>query len=215
MKPQPRSFAEGQRQVAFLDDASAELHKGRSRGWEIMTGELSAADPRRASRYWKANAHLALPDARISLWVDASITIVAPMSLARLAGLFLAERDVCVFSHHARHCIAEEAAACKALRLDAPEVIDAQLARYASEGFPDEELAELPVILRRHTPAVRALNEAWWAEILAGSHRDQLSFNYVAWKTGVRYEKFPLSLAVRNGLFVKLQRPQADRETSN
>jgi hypothetical protein len=43
------------------------------------------------------------------------------------------------------------------------------------------------VILRRHTPAVAAFNEAWWAEIQAGSRRDQVSFTYVAWKLGLRY----------------------------
>jgi hypothetical protein len=62
------------------------------------------------------------------------------------------------------------------------------------------------VILRRHTDAIRHLNEAWWNEIVRGSRRDQLSFNYVAWKLGLRYATFPLSLATGNGLFVKFQR---------
>ncbi len=214
LKPQPRDFAGQARQLAFLDRSTADFHGQRSRGWEVVAGEVPDTDPRRASRYWKANAHLALPQSGISLWVDASISIAAPMSLARLAGLFLAEHDICVFSHHARRSIAAEAQACKALQLDDPDVIYAQLARYATEGYPDEDLAELPVILRRHTPAIEALNESWWSEITRGSHRDQISFNYVAWKTGVQYERFPLSLAVRNGLFVKMQRVRANRETS-
>ena len=64
------------------------------------------------------------------------------------------------------------------------------------------------MILRRHTDAIRRLNEAWWNEIVRGSRRDQLSFNYVAWKLGLSYATFPLSLATGNGLFVKFQRQQ-------
>jgi len=35
------------------------------------------------------------------------------------------------------------------------------------------------------------LNEAWWREIEAGSVRDQLSFNYCAWRLGFAYRTFP------------------------
>lgn len=212
LKPQPRSFAAKTRQVAFLDRETAEFHGEHRRGWEVTVRDAHAAEPRRAARYWKANAHVALPEARVSLWVDASIAIVAPMNLQRLAGLFLKDHDICVFNHHARSSIAQEADACKMLGLDEPRLIDDQLAGYYADGFPDAQLAELPVILRRHTPAVQGLNEAWWSEIAAGSHRDQLSFNYVAWKTGVRYESFPMTLAVRNGLFVKFRRGSAEGE---
>lgn len=210
LKPQPRSFAAGARQVAFLDPQTADLHGKHRRGWEVTLRGMQITEPRRAARYWKTNAHLALPEARVSLWVDASIAIVAPMNLQRLAGLFLGDRDICVFHHHARNSIAEEAEACKRLGLDDAGLIDRQLAGYSAEGFPDRQLAELPVILRKHTPAVQALNEAWWSQIVAGSHRDQLSFNYVASKTGVRYDTFPMTLAVRNGLFVKFQRVDAE-----
>lgn len=81
------------------------------------------------------------------------------------------------------------------------------MARYRAEGLPEDAgLIEAPVILRRHTDAIRRLNESWWGEIVRASRRDQLSFNYVAWKLGLRYGTFPLSLASGNGLFVKFQR---------
>jgi hypothetical protein len=60
--------------------------------------------------------------------------------------------------------------------------------------------------LRRHTQAVRAFNEAWWTEIVRGSWRDQLSFDYISWKLGISYVNFPLSLHEGNGLFRKFQR---------
>ena len=76
--------------------------------------------------------------------------------------------------------------------------------RYASEGFPrGAGLAEACVILRRHTAAVEAFGEAWWHEIRTGSHRDQLSFDYVAWKLGMRYATFPLPVESANGIAIK------------
>jgi hypothetical protein len=56
-------------------------------------------------------------------------------------------------------------------------------------------------MLRRHTPAVNAFNEAWWDEIARGSKRDQLSFPYVARKVGLRYGTFPGTL-LDNPLFL-------------
>lgn len=207
LKPQPAEAVSGIEQVAILDQATAENYRSRSRGWRISVVAPSSDDPHRAARFAKINAHLALPDSDYSLWVDASIGIVSPFPLGRLVDLFLQDCDICLFRHYARGSIYEEAEACKAYGLDQPDVIDAQMARYRAEGLPEDAgLIEAPVILRRHTDAIRRLNESWWGEIVRGSRRDQLSFNYVAWKLGLRYGTFPLSLASGNGLFVKFQR---------
>jgi len=207
LKPQLPSAVGGSPLVAFLDDATAREHDGRLRGWQSGPARFPDIGARRASRYFKANAHLALPQRPYSLWIDATVSLVAPFSAARLAEMFLSDCDLCVFRHHARHSIYEEAETCKALGLDAPETIDLQIDRYRREGLPDDTgLAELPIILRRHGKTVEAFNEAWWAEIVNGSWRDQLSFNYVAWKMGLRYATFPLSLVIQNGLFLKFRR---------
>lgn len=207
LKPQLPSAVGGSPLVAFLDDATAGEHDGRLRGWQSVPGRFPDIGAKRASRFFKANSHLALPQSQFSLWIDASVSLVAPFGATRLAEMFLRECDLCVFRHHARQSVREEADTCKALGLDTPEIIDDQIDRYRREGFPDDTgLAELPIILRRHSKTVEAFNEAWWAEIVNGSWRDQLSFNYVAWKTGLRYATFPLSLVIQNGLFVKFRR---------
>jgi hypothetical protein len=207
LKPQPPQAIESSELLAFLDPDTAAACAGHSRGWRIAAFDPPAGDGHRGARYPKINAHLVLPDAEYSLWIDASIGIVCPFPLRRLVELFLGDCDLCVFRHYARRSIYEEAEACIAYGLDRPEIIEAQMARYRSEGLPATTgLIEAPVLLRRHTKAIRALNEAWWAEIVQGSRRDQLSFNYVAWKLGLRYETFPLSLATANGLFVKFAR---------
>ncbi len=207
LKPQPLEMLQGCGQVAFLDAPTQEAHAGRYRGWEIRRLETRAGDPHRAVRFAKINAHRVLPQAQYSLWIDASIGIVCPFPLPRLAGLFLRDTDLCVFRHHVRHSIYEEATACLAAALDDPATIDAQISRYRKEGLPEDSgLIEAPILLRRHTPQMRNLNEAWWAEVARGSRRDQLSLNYVAWKLRVPYAHFPLTLAAANGLFVKFRR---------
>jgi hypothetical protein len=207
LKPQPSAATEGCDQVAFLDPASAATYRGQSRGWRIAPLNAPLTDAHRAARFPKINAHLALPEAEYSLWIDASIGIVSPFPLRHLVELFLGDCDLCLFRHYARGSVYEEAEACKAYGLDRPGVIDAQMARYIADGLPATTgLAEAPILLRRHSPAIQTFNAAWWEEIVHGSRRDQLSLNYAAWKVGLRYATFPLSLAVGNGLFVKFIR---------
>ena len=140
------------------------------RGWQLAPANVPGIDDRRASRYHKINSHLALPESSYSLWIDASVSIVAPYPVNRLADKFLGECDICVFRHSVRRSIYEEAEVCKQLGLDRTETVDSQVGRYRREGLPpDTGLAELPVILRRHSSAMRAFNEAWWSEILSAS----------------------------------------------
>jgi len=109
-----------------------------------------------------------------------------------LAESFLSGADIAVFAHAERYCLYQEAAHCIHRHKDDPEVIRRQVSRYTQEGVPaNYGLAECSILLRRHTKQVREFNELWWNEILAGSVRDQISFPYVAWKTGIKVNYIP------------------------
>ncbi len=100
---------------------------------------------------------------------------------------------------------AEEAEICRSRGLDAARVIDRQTTHYRREGFPaGYGLNEAPVILRRHADAVKDFDRQWWQEICQGSRRDQLSRNYVLWKTGLPIAEFPLPIQDDNGLDAKV-----------
>ena len=64
-----------------------------------------------------------------------------------------------------------------------------QVNRYAEENYPQNNgLATNPILLRKHNdPKVIKTMEDWWTEIKYGSKRDQLSFNYVAWKNNFKF----------------------------
>ncbi len=188
LKPQPP--VEDAHLIAFLDAPAT------CPGWTIRPACSASPDPVRNARNHKVLLHRWLPDATYSLWIDGSILFKPDISLTTLTDLYLKDTDLAVFPHRTRSCIYEESLACIAQQKDDPSLIERQMARLRAEGYPPSNgLAETSVVLRRHTPAMAAFSELWWDEIVRGSRRDQLSFDYAAWKTGLRYTRFPGTLA--------------------
>ena len=73
------------------------------------------------------------------------------------------------------------------LGLDTSESVSGVIDLYRREHFPqDFGLVESNFILRKHNelPLVKFANE-WWAHVRDFSRRDQLSFNYVLWRTPI------------------------------
>lgn len=86
--------------------------------------------------------------------------------------------------HRERTGIYEESELCIRFRFDYIDVIEKQMEMIRAEGFPDDnELIEGAVLIRKHNcEDVKQVMEAWLDVVEHGSRRDQLSFNYVAWK---------------------------------
>jgi hypothetical protein len=123
-------------------------------------------------------------------------------SIEKLVQLYLSDCDLALFEHSERHCIFEEANVCINRRLDNPEIIRKQINRYHQEGYPaNAGLGECTILLRRHTPEIIEFNECWWQEILNGSKRDQISFQYVINKLQLKHRYFPGHLRCTNKLF--------------
>ncbi|NIS81932.1 MAG: DUF616 domain-containing protein [Anaerolineales bacterium] len=147
-------------------------------------GKLSA---RRESRRFKILSDWYFPDAEYTLYHDGNI---------RLKKLFpfdwLRDHDIAVCPHPDTDNAYEEAVRCLKWGKGNQELIKAQIMRYKAEGFPEHVGAVgCSVILRRHTEAVARFNQVWWEEILRGSARDQISFNYVSWKLDIGYDGIP------------------------
>lgn len=162
-------------------------------GWEIR--ELAPhwyGSPRLRAKCHQVMPHCYFPEAEYSLYLDGTHVPAPGYRLERLIEVFLRDTDLATFSHPHRACAYQEAAACLVTEQDDPVRIREQMRRYHAEGFPrDHGLPGITVLLRRHTPAVTRFNELWWDEIQSGSHRDQLSFPYVAWKLGMAWTPIP------------------------
>lgn len=189
LRPAPASWKVDAQFLAFLDSPQP------AEGWTVQPLAASNADPCRNAKAPKVLPHLFF-DAEYSIWIDGSIQITSSMPITAYIKEALTNADIALFRHRRRNCIYEEAKACVERSKDDPARIKNQVEHYRRAGYPrNNGLAECTVIVRRHTPAVQAFNAAWFQEIQAHSRRDQLSFDYVAWRLGVRYSRLEGTIA--------------------
>jgi len=139
---------------------------------------------RRNAKPYKIMPNLFLPGYDYYFWVDVSHDVIAnPFDICEQ---YLKNSDVAVFRHTQRSCIYKEAEVLRELEYDHIDRINAQTAFYKSKGYPENNgLYELPVSVRKNTHKVATLNMKWWDNICRFSSRDQLSFPYALWETGI------------------------------
>ncbi|MGA1865742.1 MAG: glycosyltransferase domain-containing protein [bacterium] len=182
----PPLFSENSvRMVCFSDK---KMHN--SYGWELFPAETPFDSPRMNAKRYKILAHEIFPDADYSIWLDGTFQMALPPREAIMR--WLASEDIAMMSHPERTCIYQEAEVCAKMKKDDPRVLERQVKKYREEGYPENfGLVANGVVLRRHTRKISKLNQAWWEEIKNHSIRDQVSFNYVAWKLGINYSLIP------------------------
>ncbi len=154
--------------------------------WEVRPLDFVGPTPRRTARWHKLNAHRLFPAAEAAVWVDGSMQLRVPAD--RLVTDGLAGHNVlAAFRHPDRDCVYAEHVACRRLRKDDPAVMQRQIDHYQFCGYPPRNgLAETGCVVR--VPAACAAFEAeWWAVLDRFSHRDQLSFDFAAWRLGLTY----------------------------
>lgn len=165
-------------------------------GWKVIRNPALHRDPRRTARVYKMMPHRLFPNATTTLWVDG--TCVIKGSPAKLVREYAGDGSpgLTCFPHPEWSRVQDERVACLRGMKDDPVLIQAQAEAYAAAGFPDSSpLVATGVLLRRNLdPSVIALNEDWLKEIDTYSSRDQLSFNFVAWRRAFVYGLFPMSL---------------------
>lgn len=157
--------------------------------WEVLPiVHPLQRDPPKMVRYLKLHPW-ELFDADISIWVDANIQVTCDLDK------FITDYkqgEFTIMKHPDRNCIYKELSACETMRKDNADIMKPQIARYKEEGYPAENgLVSSGLIIRKHTQGVKDFCIKWWDEIARGSHRDQLSFNYVAWKINYKFEYMP------------------------
>ena len=163
--------------------------------WQVHEPLFNNENVRRQARAHKVLAHRVFKNCRYSLWIDGCLKLVYK-DVNGIIEKHLKNADICVFKHRVRNCIYDEVKACIEQNKDDRNIMINQVKRYLEEGYPaNNGLGETTALLRRHNKATTEFNEMWWEEIKNGSYRDQLSFNYTAWKLGINYEVFPGSNA--------------------
>jgi hypothetical protein len=187
--PQPK--IKGIDRICFTD------RKAKSLSWDLIHVSRELSDPVRNSRKYKILAHRYLSEYDISIYIDGNFLVVG--DLVALINHSLSNANMSVFDHNQtsydkRDCVYEEYRALMEMgRInrykDKPELMSRQIERYRSEGYPVHNgLVFAASLIRRHNePDVVRTMERWWQELKMGSRRDQLSFNYAAWKEKLNY----------------------------
>ncbi|UNK19755.1 glycosyltransferase [Paenibacillus sp. N3/727] len=159
----------------------------KSSSWKIILLGKIFVDPARQARWVKIMPHLFFQDYEHSVWVDGNIRVIGDIDA--FIEKYSSGLPSAFYKHSIRNCIYKEADACITLGKDRKDVILKQISLYKQAGYPKNNgLIESGVILRRHNDLVviRTMT-AWWRQIISYSKRDQISFNYIAWKTKVPF----------------------------
>ncbi|MEA2112501.1 MAG: DUF616 domain-containing protein [Patescibacteria group bacterium] len=173
--------------------------------WEVRKVEQTFNDPVRNARMYKVLPHKFLPKYEYSVWVDGNMVVRGDVN--QLIKKYLSKVNLTIFDHtqltrrffklfwkkdknQCYDCIYTEAE--KLIQMnnegnykDDSNLIKNQIEKYRNEGYPEHNgLVSSMVILRRHNEKdiINTMN-IWWNEIENNSRRDQLSFNYSAWRS--------------------------------
>jgi hypothetical protein len=177
---EPKCLSEGFDYICFTDNENI-----RSDVWEIrpLPKETDGLTLVKKQRYVKTNPHKLLSEYNLSIWVDGNVETKGDLNKF-IENTLSEDCSIYVPQHPNRNCLYDEALAVIGLKKDTEENVNPQIERYRYEGFPkDYGLLQSNILLRKHNNEdCIKLMEEWFNEIESGSHRDQLSFNYVAWK---------------------------------
>lgn len=148
--------------------------------WQIVTFDTLGLPAAKSSRLPKALPHIFFSNlSDHSLYIDNTVEFSRLPNSEDLStsSAYLFK----LFRHSGRESLAQEAAAIAALGFETSDRLIEQLEHYASL-LPLEDIAPLStctLLLRQHShPAVKRQGEFWWAQILAYSRRDQMSFDF-------------------------------------
>ena len=148
-------------------------------------------DKIKRQRFYKTHPHLFFKNYDLSIYVDATFRIKGNLN-EFLIRILTPRLSIYLLEHPNRCKINNEFNSCISLGKDSKNNIIPIKNRYNKEGFPDNNgLAETCLIIRKHNKLnVIRFMESWFNEIKKYSHRDQLSFNYILWKSKDKLVKY-------------------------
>ena len=140
-----------------------------------------------AARYVYINSHRFVDGYDYSLMVGGQIHVIGDLNTLDID--FSA--DFNMMQHPCRTCIYKEAEIIERENIDKTMNFVPQIAKYRDEGFPENYGLNACGIIGRHNNCfTEAFEREWWHQVMTGSYRDQLSFDYIRWKLGGTVHSF-------------------------
>lgn len=194
--PQPK--VDGFDYICFTDNPNI-----KAKPWKVRQVEPHIKDDlTRSNRYIKILPHLFLKEYDVSIYMDGNVLVLNDLNL--VLEKYLKEHKMATFSHEftipdGRNCIYKEYEAILSLQerglyyKDNPKVMENHINFLREEEYPENNgLIKGTVLVRKHNDSeVVKVMEDWWIMVKNYSKRDQLSFNYVAWKNNFGVATIP------------------------
>lgn len=156
--------------------------------WEIRPLQYSKLTNVKNARWHKINAHKLFPNYDVSLWIDGNIVIMQSEFFARINKFISCGDKICVPLHPVRTCIYAEADTIKQLHIDNKNTVNQEMRILKWMRYPrNNGLNETCVMLRRHNDKqIQKMQNKWWRMLKNYSKRDQLSYNWAAWRCNIQ-----------------------------
>ncbi len=144
---------------------------------------------RRTARFCKINPHIfCANETTHTIWIDGNQLIKQDVKLVESLLPSLKNNFIATFKHPDCICVYQELQQCIQWAKDNFTLMRRQVDNYRKEGYPAYAgLVETSCLVRKQVKESADFNKQWWDEISQNSYRDQLSFNYVAWKQKQKY----------------------------
>lgn len=205
----PQKKIEGVDFVCFTDA----LSKVKGAWKPILFDNDNVKSDHLKNRHIKLLPHLYFQNYETSIYIDSNYLVVNNvLDLLKDLGSF----QMAIFDHNqcedARDCIYDEYDAIielgskKGNYKDEPSIMKSQMDFFKSENYPrNNGLIFAAVLIRKHNnPEVIKLMEDWWSIVSTRSKRDQLSFDFVAWKNNFSPTVLNGDLRKKNAYFYYL-----------
>lgn len=158
----------------------------KSKTWEMRyVDEPVPGDNPRSAYYYKTNPHKAVPEYDISVWMDSSCWKLNVPVLENFINKFKEMNEsLWIEKHPGRNCVYQELEANVRLQKDDVDAMRKHVETYRQEGMPANfGMVETGLQFRKHNnKGLIKFQELLWHEMTTKTRRDQLSWNYCAWK---------------------------------
>lgn len=155
--------------------------------WQIKPLQFSELDSVRNARWHKMHPFKLFPKHQYTVWIDSNVQILGNATYEMLHNQIKDQHLMATAIHPYRNCLYQEAQECLLTHKDNAELVIKQIDIIRKDGFPEQYgLFETNIFFcQPHHKKVIKVLEKWWWFIENYSRRDQLSFNYVLWKTNM------------------------------
>ena len=173
--------------VMFTDNQYL-LGLGRYMHWGIRPLMFDKMTNVKNARWHKINANLLFPEYQYSLWIDGNIVIMEKDFFIRINNFIDNSEKICIPPHPVRNCIYDEADVIKQKHIDNKNTVNQQIRLLKFMRYPCRAgLNETCIILRKHNDRqIIRLQRKWWRMVRKYSKRDQLSYNWAAWRCKIK-----------------------------